>query len=279
MDLPEGKLYCENCGTELEIVSDIDMELEMNKTIRTIADEQFSTKKAKKEKDIEFDDDDNPSILGLLLKSGNKLGKLFYVIVAVIIVIVIIIAVKMGQKVSHESSLEYQIEMAEKAYEDNNLSQAITYLERAAKLDSQNSEYLFTIAEYYYSMSKYDNAVYSLTEIAENHDFDDPGRVKAYRRLFEIYKDNNDYSGINDALEKCDLKIVLDEYESYMVTVPEFNYEAGTYTNTISLTLSTIGSGVIYYTIDGSDPVSSALFIRDHMMFSSCHIFSLLFLL
>ena len=71
--LKEGLLYCEHCGCEIEIVSDIDMELEMNKTIRDIAHKEFNNKS-----DIanaEFDDDDNPSLIGFLLKRSKHIGK------------------------------------------------------------------------------------------------------------------------------------------------------------------------------------------------------------
>ena len=166
-DLPDGKLYCDNCGTEVEIVSDIDMELEMHKTIKNIANEQFSDD-YEFDDDVEFDDDDNPSILRILLKSGSRFGKIFYVIISVLILTVIILAIRMGIKVSRESSLDYQVEMAQKAIDNDDYLKAVTYLERAVKLDPENPDYRFQLAEYYKKLDRTDDCIYILTDAAEN---------------------------------------------------------------------------------------------------------------
>lgn len=255
-DLPDGKLYCDNCGTEVEIVSDIDMELEMHKTIKNIANEQFPDD-YEFDDDVEFDDDDNPSILRILLKSGSRFGKIFYVIISVLILTVIIFAIRMGIKVSRESSLDYQVEMAQKAIDNDDYLKAVTYLERAVKLDPENPDYRFQLADYYKKLDRTDDCIYILTDAAENKNFDNATRIQAYNRLFAIYKDNADYSRISYALEKCDIESVLSEYSSYRVTSPEFNLESGTYKDTIIVRITTPGDGDIYYTTDGSDPVTS----------------------
>lgn len=248
----DGKLICEKCGAELEIISDVNMELEMHNTIKGIAKEQFTDNS--EYSDIEFDDED-PSIIGLILKTGSKIGKLFYVVIAVLVIAVLFIAIRMGIKISHESSVEYQIEMADKAKDDNNLSQAIYYLEKACKLTSDNADYYFTISDYYIELGKYDDAVFTLTEVAENSEYDDVKRVQAYKKLFALLKDNGDYVGISNTLGRCNLDVVLKDYSSYIIDAPVFSVEAGTYTEPMSLVISSEGEGTIYYTTDKSDPV------------------------
>ena len=96
--LKEGELYCEYCGCEIEIVSDIDMDLEMDKTIKSIARKEFDYSD-------DFDEDDDPSIIGMIVKSGHKIGKLFYVLLGLVALTVVFVAVHLGRKISHESSL------------------------------------------------------------------------------------------------------------------------------------------------------------------------------
>lgn len=255
--IKDGKMYCEGCGLELEIISDVDIDVEMKKTMQGIAKEQYG--QDDDFDDIEFDDDDNPSILGLLLKSGTKLGKFFYVIIALAILVVLFIAIRMGIKISHESSLEYQVDMAKEALEDNNYLRAISYYEKAYKLDSGNSEYKFQISEIYLLLEKYDDAIYTLTEIAENDQFEEVKRIQAYKKLFSVYKDMGDYSGISETLNKCTINSVINEYSGYLVEMPSFSYESGTYEEKLYLRISSETNGTIYYTLDGTEPTQNSL--------------------
>ncbi len=255
--LKEGLLYCEHCGCEIEIVSDIDMELEMNKTIRDIAHKEFNNKN-----DIanaEFDDDDNPSLIGFLLKRSKHIGKFVYVLIAVGIIAVIAIAVHMGLKISHESSLEYQVEMADKSYSSGDINKAVKYLEKASKIEPSNINYKLKIADYYLELNKPDDAAYTLTEIAENKDTDEAKRVMAYRKLFDLYKEKGDYASIGEKLRNCEIESVLKDYSSYIVSVPKFSTDPGTYNDTINLRITTDSECRILYTLDGSDPITNGI--------------------
>lgn len=254
--IEDGKLYCEKCGAEIELVTDIDMELEMKHTMSGIAKEQFSQDEIDYN-DIDFDDDDNPSIIALLFKAGSKIGKIFYIFVALIFVVVIVVAVRMGIKINHENSLEFQLEKAEEAKENDDLAKAIEYLEKASKMDPSISSYKFTVAEYYEALGKIDDAVYTLTEIAENPDFIDAERVQAYRKLFALLKEEGNYTAISTTLEKCDLKVIKDEYSAYTIAAPTFSVPEGTYKDKVTLTIKGNGTDIVYYTLDGSDPLGS----------------------
>lgn len=279
--IPEGKLYCEKCGEELVVSTDIDIELEMRHTMSNIVSKEFGDddpvrrpvqkrpasfggtgkKKPSKNKydDMEFDEDDNPSLLGLIFKRGSKTGWLFYVVISIIIVVVICIALKMIRSVAKTNSLDYQIEKAKEAAEDNNLSSAITYLEKASELDEDNAEYKFTIAEYYKALGKLDDAVYTLTEIAQNKEYRTADRTRAYDDVIALLKEMSDYSSISRILSDCDITTVLDTYSSYLVGEPEFSVDEGTYQEVKTLVLKNESNNEIYYTLDGSDPIQNGI--------------------
>lgn len=293
-EIPAGKLYCETCGTELVIVDDdIDLEIEMKKTMSDIVSKEFGTetsktvskkasetsskstgsnqkkvpqkkltkeeKEQKKYDEMEFDDDDNPSIIGMLFRKGTKTGWLFYVVIVIVIAVVLGIAIKMAKNVTYQNSLEYQIEMADEAAKSNNYASAITYLEKAAKIAKNDSSYRFTIVEYYQKLEKIDDAVYTLTAIAEDSEYDTVSRIKAYNDLFALLKEQSDYSKIGDLLDACEIDTIKEQYASYLVSAPVFSVAPGTYTEQVALYLSAESDAEIYYTVDGSDPISEGV--------------------
>ena len=280
--IPEGKLYCEKCGEELVISSDIDIELEMRHTMSDIASKEFGEKSSyarqprksssyssghggnvkrpkNKYDDMEFDEDDNPSIIGMIFKRGSKTGWLFYVVISIVILAVVIFGLRMVRQVSRTNSIDYQLEKANEAYEDNNLTQAINYLEKASQLDDDNAEYKFKISEYYKTLGKTEDAVYTLTEIAENTEYKSADRVKAYGELINLLKEQADYQSISRLLNGCDIQSVLDEYSSYLVKEPSFSVEEGTYSEVKTLVLRSDNNNEIYYTVDGSDPITNGI--------------------
>ncbi len=297
-DIPAGKLYCESCGTEIVIVDeDIDLELQMKNTMSDIVSKEFGEKesnkkisekartetpkkmsdskekikkisaqklsRAEKEKkkydEMEFDDDDNPSIIGMIFKRGSKTGWMFYVVIGIVICVVLFVAIKMARNVTYQNSLGYQIEMAEQAANESNYDLAIRYLEKAAKIAPSNATYNFTIAEYYQKLDKFDDSVYTLTAIAEGTDYDLSSRVKAYNDVISLLKERNAYSKIGDLLQNCDILTIKDQYAGYLVSAPIFSIEGGTYTEQVVLILQTEGNSNIYYTVDGSDPISDGV--------------------
>lgn len=254
-EIPEGKMYCEKCGCELQIVSeydiDIDIENEMNNTLSNIAENEFDDFDDDYDDDDDIDFDDDPNVLSFLL-SGKAGGKFFYIFLILILIGLGIFAVYFGKRISEQKTLEYQIEMAEENIKENNYLKAISYYEEAYKLDN-NPQYLFKIADFYYALERENDAIFTLLDIA-NGDFPEIQREEAYNKVFTLYENSGNYSKITELLENCTVESVYKNYSEYAVVKPEFNYEAGTYSEAIIVKLSSSVKGVIHYTTDGSKP-------------------------
>ena len=249
-EIPNDKLYCEKCGTELVVVSDdLDLELQMKDTLKKISDKEF--RGTPDFGDEEFDDD--PSILGLLF-NGRKLGKFFFVVLVLLFLAVIFFAIKYGKKISNENSFDYQVSAAYEAAENDNFTKAITHMEKALKIEPYNADIKFELADYYYTLGRTSDAIYTLTEIATDEQFEEVSRVMAYRKVFSLYQELNDYSSISDLLATCTLDTVLEDYEKYTIGHVQFSIPAGTYSESLAVKLTTSGDETIYYTLDGSTP-------------------------
>lgn len=251
-EIPEGKLYCEECGAELQIVPDIDIDLdietEMQNTMSSIVENEFyDDDDYEDEDDIDFDDD--PNLLSFLL-SGRAGGKVFYAIFIILIIAAGIGAIIFARQISDRKTLDYQLEKAEENIQNNNLLGAIEYLEQAYSIE-KDPAYLFKIADYYYTLGRENDAIYTLSDIATG-EFPTANREEAYNKIFTLYENSGNIDKISAMLESCDVESVLNNYSEYIIVNPEFNYEAGTYQETIIVKLSAPKEGKIHYTTDGT---------------------------
>lgn len=249
-EIQDGKLICESCGCELEIVTDykFDVDKEMEKTLSSIAKTEFAD-----EYDIEFDED--PNLISMIIGAA-KGGKPFYFLLSVILILILAIAIILGKKINSQNSYDYQIELAKENLEENNILGAIKALESAYKINP-SAEILFDIADHYYSLGRINDAISTLYDIVEGK-FPQDNISEAYRKILSLYNEDSNYEKIADVLASCENETILSEYKDYCVFVPTFNTKEGTYEDTITVKLSAEGNGNIYYTLDGSEPTSAS---------------------
>lgn len=245
MKLPEGKMYCEACGAEIQIVPDydLDIESEMKKTLSDIADKEFAYD------DMDFDDD--PTILSLLF-SKKRNSTPVYIALGIVIVIIIVFSVILGKKLSKQSSFEYQIEMANEMLSQNNILKAIDYLEDAYKIKADSSV-LFDIADYYFTLGRENDAIFALMRVVDD-DFPSVEKESAYKKIISLYQDSKNYEAIALLLNNCTISSILNDYADYCVFAPSFNVEGGTYNESITLSIKSEGNGSIYYSYNDTEP-------------------------
>lgn len=251
--LPDDKLYCEKCGSEFQIVPDFDVEVdgEIDKTLRNLR----KPKKVDDLDDIEFDND--PNLLASIL-NGHAGNKIVYVFMVLILLVIIAIIVVQGRKISRQNTLEYQLEKISELSADKQFSSAIPYLEKAYKITGDVS-YLFTVADYYYTMGRENDAIFKLGEIIGDPKASDKDVEDAYRKTITLYENASNYTKLCELVENCPIAGVKNDYAKYLVKAPEFSAKEGTYEEEILLKfISDTKNGVIYYTLDGTTPNESS---------------------
>lgn len=242
-DIPDGKLYCEKCGSEIQIVPDFDPDLEnsIHDSLETVRDDFDATNNHEYTKS------------GKNKKPIRKLS-LFLVLTPVVLLILISISIVLGVIHHRNTSPDYQVKLANAAISRNDYMLAIEKLQLAYELDPSKTELLFDIADYYYLTGNVNDCVITLNGIAFSDYATNDDVIKAYSEIVTIYQNASDYTSIGSVLAKCQNLQVLTQFRDYMITPPEFNYEQGIYDEVIPLKMIAVGSGNVYYTLDGTVP-------------------------
>lgn len=270
-ELGEGKLLCENCGEEIKIVPDFDIELEdkLKESISVMIEDMAVENKAESddaskgtasEEEYPLEEDIKDELRDYLPKGLPKLHfNKKIVIPAVFFLSLVCITSIVVLSVSNYRyhSFDYQYGKAVTCAAHNNYPEAIGYLERALAIDSENLDVRFLLAKYYDKNSQQESAVSLLKEILRT-DAAYPKRDEVYDMLLGIWESKADYAGMGDILKTCDVPRIVSKYNKYAALKPEFNKAGGVYDELISISLKGNAQGFVYYTLDGSVPTDNS---------------------
>lgn len=242
-EMADGVLYCEYCGEDIHIVPDFEPELDqyLQQTVDGIVDELGEDDPAD---EVQAEQGDRKA-------SGKRHLWPLSVLLAVLVVAA---AVGMGSWVYLYNSEEHQINKAVQCVAQEQYDQAIVYYNRALELDKDNVELMFSLAEVYFLKNNKIEYEYVLREITKKENATEEQLDRAYGRLIAIYRDREDYKTINELLLGSNNERMISAYSNYIANPPEFSVIEGYYTTIQPLKLTAIGTGSIYYTLDGSDP-------------------------
>ncbi|MCI9438988.1 MAG: tetratricopeptide repeat protein [Lachnospiraceae bacterium] len=255
-EMAEGTLYCEHCGEDIHIVPDFEPELEqtMEQTINNVLEElhqDFAEDTAEGDRDDPEEEQEYEEI-----KPVRK-RRLWPRIVLLITILLIAAAGAAAWYIQGYNSEEYQVERAQQYVDQGKYDEAIACFGRALELDRNNIELIFGLADVYLLKNNKVEYEYLLREIVRSEYATAEQLDGAYGKLIGIYRDRGDYQTINDLLLASNNDALLSAYESYIARAPEFSVKEGYYTSIQPLKLTAVGSGKIYYTLDGEEPTQA----------------------
>ncbi len=252
-EMADGSLYCEHCGEDIHIVPDFEPELEQNieQTILDIAEDigvEVGMEAAVKDGDTDWADNGGHG------RPKRRIWKFLWLFAGVILTA----AIGMGIWVWLYNSEEYQTAKAAEYASAGAYDKAVACYNRALELDEKNIELQFSLAEVYFLKNNKIEYEYLLREITGNENATTEQLDRAYGKLIAIYRARGDYNTINDLLMSSTNEQMRVTYQKYIAKAPEFSVKEGYYTEIQILKLSSMGTGKIYYTMDGSEPDESS---------------------
>ncbi len=251
--IQEGKLYCEKCGREIQMVPEFEPEIEnsIHTTLSNVATEITASGESAEEKQSHQTENgqgaqkegEEPESAEFFWPPGKKQIRL-------ILLFVLIGLVSGGIYIALQFVPGYQYALGASALQEGRYHQALSRLKRAGRLSPNNVSYLNALASCYYGLEEYAAAEEVCREVIGL----EGSNEEAYRRLILILEKEEDYQGISELLQACQDREIRNLYTDYLAAPPEFDMPGGTYYKKLSVKLISNAAGTIYYTLDGSEP-------------------------
>ncbi|MCR4738733.1 MAG: chitobiase/beta-hexosaminidase C-terminal domain-containing protein [Lachnospiraceae bacterium] len=294
--IKEGYLYCQECGHEIRMVPDYEVELD------TIIDEgvsdvaqivagQDDEKKPGKEPEIPAETlaavtqeiiTQTGQEITWEIPSGGKNGnasadvrnkkekkekketgfKLVVISVFGILTISLLLyaIIKFNQYFSHE----YQYSTALSYYNIGNYADSLKTAKHALDLKKGDRNTSLLISDDYYALSKYDESNAILYNLLNQNSEDS----EVYDRILENCIATGDYSAVEELIRLSPTDSIRNKFAAYMAAPPEFSDPSGEYEDDMEIWLTAKTPGTIYYTTDGSEPDGNSLIYSEPIKLS-----------
>lgn len=286
-EIAEGHLYCETCGTEIQIVPDFEPEIENSiiETLSTVGEEieesgadgtvenkAQTDETQEKNRQSENQEQAEESFFKDIPKQG-----IFPVLLISAVLIALIAALGAGL-LYRRNSVSYQVGRARKLVEEGRYEEAAGFMDRARELSPEDTEIALLEVEYLNQTGESDRALEILLELVDRTHLEYEEKERVFEYIIELYTEKEEYGKINALLTACGDLDIQNHFQQYMAMTPEFGYESGTYEEVIHLRISANTAGKIYYTTDGSIPdehsmVYTAPLLLETGEFQICAIF------
>ena len=274
-EISENSIYCNICGKPTSMVPDYSIyddddlnvllegaEIERAKQTQEDAEElrkkEEEQKRLAEQKRIAMQQKKEELRQQRLLEKKKKQRMQITISLVILVSVLIIIGgvyVKYAIDERNANSLEYQVEQAEKAIKNGDWDEAVEYYKKAIALDSKNVSVRVDLAKLYFDGDDDENAVKLLLDTINQ----DKSAYDAYKTLIGYYEEQNDIGAILELTDGISDSRVENLFKNYIVEAPTIQLEGGTFDKAITIRINANMSSSIYYTIDGSDPVSKGI--------------------
>ncbi|MBQ6409568.1 MAG: chitobiase/beta-hexosaminidase C-terminal domain-containing protein [Butyrivibrio sp.] len=259
MEIPEGHMYCDTCGKEINFVPDFDPEVEnqINATLSGVADELNKEERLKKER--------REKILSFFGSLKDRRHIVYMSIIAVILIIAIIAIIS---SVTGNSPYSY-LRAAEREKNAGRMDAAIGILQEGNSSFPKDAEIIFRLSDYYLENGDSKEAVEALKKITDTALFPDETVATAYESIISIYKQDEELDDISDILNSSDNEIAASIKEKYIPQGPVMNPVSGEYDDYVVITLehsNTSGQCKVFYTVNGDKPDSTSILYENEIV-------------
>ncbi len=267
-EMGEGKLLCENCGEEVMMVPDFDLELEqeINRTLRSMAEdfaEQIATDREGEYNEpegsddfVDLDDVMADSLSDYLPSWGVRMMPSAKRVIMFVVGVIILFAVLVGggtviARLAKENSFDYQYQAGIEAYDNGQYLEALEFLEKASELDTEHVTTRYQMALCYEKLGQMKSTILICHEILS---LEGGKLTEVYDKLLGLYLESESYTEVWNVLKNCKDATILSKYAEYTAYAPQMDAKEGVYDEPVSVSFTNDAEGFIYYTLDGTKP-------------------------
>ncbi|MDD3403284.1 MAG: chitobiase/beta-hexosaminidase C-terminal domain-containing protein [Hespellia sp.] len=267
-NIPDGELYCPECGAEVRIVPDYNpLEDVLTKQVKgsidgstrpldlydsenfqqAVSDTQGRRREPAGRSRREAEDRRRQQIA-----KKKALAKKRRIRLLVILALLFVGVGILGAAI-YQTSYSALIKKGTTALGQKNYTAANDYFNRAASKDVTKAEAYTGLADVFVEQDDLDSAENVFLNVITSQ----PGNADLYKACIEFYVNTKQTQKIPLLIDNCDQENVVDKLGSYVTDEPEFSLEEGNYDDVQEVSLSS-EEQAIYYTTDGTDPTASS---------------------
>lgn len=244
-EIKEGALYCDVCGAVVQIVPDYSP-LDEVLTAHVRGEIEGRVNRPQPNETGKKSGSHNGNTSGKhkhKKRKKNKKKKMLIILGILLAVIVIGLIV-------FRSSYAGLVQRGNNAIEDKRYNAAYKYFQEASEKSPEKPEAYAGMAKVLTIQDQLNEAEnIFITQLAQQQK-----NAKIYRAAAEFYVETKQTEKIPIMLDNCEEESVLSEMSDYLVEVPMFSLEDGTYEEVQTLELSSNEGYTVYYTLDETEP-------------------------
>lgn len=254
-NIPQGYVYCSVCGAEVQLVPDYNF-----------LDEDLLGSIVQGE--LKEDEESKQEVETVISGAKTEKRKNIYIwggICTVILAAVLTLFVMYEAiQYKHKNSYTYQYQQAEEFAAEGNIKEAIEYFHKALKLKPNDKAVKEQLYDLYLKEENYKAA----SALLEEFIFDGNVEKESLEAIIDLYAKEEEYEKILTLYEKIGSSEWRDLFADYLVERPTFSNISGTYFRPLKIEISSVKDYDIFYTTDGSDPVSKGTLYEDSISFT-----------
>lgn len=238
-EIPNGIMTCPSCGAEVRLVPDYDSldDLLAGGYVQEEAEEE------EPERPFSFRLSSGQAVLILCLLSALVVFLYFHL------------------DYRNRRDYDYQLKAAQACLDESNYLDALEHVRLALRVRPEDEEARLTEAEILIRQKDYESALPVLRAVISLN----PACLEAYDALIFIYYNEGESAAIKDLLDEA-VPVVREEFSDFISDLPVITPSEGVYYEAIAVGGKAEADSVIYYSLDGADPVTDGKLLGESFL-------------